>query len=73
MQRKFELEAVVDSDVSDVVRFDSLERAQQEPWGAEHAYRIITEVEIPDQPLMEPLVLNVWVQPNRDSEWKLLS
>jgi hypothetical protein len=70
MQRKFELEGILAEDESDVTRFSSLERAQQEPWHEEYLYRMISEMEVPDHPLMEPLVLNVWYQGIPNAEWR---
>lgn len=74
MQRKFELASVLDDDVVDTIRFNSLERAQDEPWGDEpYLYRVISELEVPENPLMEPLVLNVWHQSEEAAEWLCLT
>ncbi len=73
MRREFELEEVLYGGGVLVAPFTSLKEAQEEPWDENASYRVISEMEIPDHPLTEPLVLNVWHQAARETEWRMLS
>lgn len=73
MQRTFELVEIIDPDVSEVIRRATLQAAQDEPWGKDTRLRVISEMEVPDSPYMEPLVLNVWYQRSPDEDWMSLT